>query len=315
MTADRDPRTRIVLSWLREDAHENAERVLLRALDEVDTTPQRRSRWPAWRSSRMNTYAKLIAAAAAVLVVAVVGYQFLPGDGGIGGQPTLAPSPAASGSPAPSPSPAASASPPAAPSASAAFPAWFTPSELPTGAGILPAGTSTTRSYKPGTSFTVPEGWVNDLDVSNGYGLFPDSKANEAEYASSGEMANGIFIVSVESPYFYCEAWEKTGGTAAERAAFLVASEAFAVSEPVDVTIGDLIGKQVDMRVDPDWTATCPGDPPGSSLADWRNRVTFLDTPGGVIAIAVGSKHAPDHEAFLAEAMPIVESFQFDLNP
>ena len=93
MTTERDPRTRIVLSWLREDAHENAERVLLRALDEVDTTPQRRSWWPAWRSNLMNTYAKLIAAAAAVLLVAVVGSQFLPGNGGVGGQPTIAPSP------------------------------------------------------------------------------------------------------------------------------------------------------------------------------------------------------------------------------
>jgi hypothetical protein len=93
MTTERDPGTRIVLSWLREELHENAERVLLRALDEVDTTPQRRSWWPAWRSNPMNTYAKLIAAAAAVLVVAVVGYQFLPGNGGVGGQPTISPSP------------------------------------------------------------------------------------------------------------------------------------------------------------------------------------------------------------------------------
>jgi len=93
MTTERDPGTRIVLSWLREETHENAERVLLRALDEVDTTPQRRSWWPAWRTSPMNTYAKLIAAAAAVLVVAAVGYQFLPRSGGIGGQPTIAPSP------------------------------------------------------------------------------------------------------------------------------------------------------------------------------------------------------------------------------
>ena len=93
MTTERDPGTRIVLSWLREETHENAERVLLYALDEVDTTPQRRSWWPAWRTNPMNTYAKLIAAAAAVLVVAVVGYQFLPGNGGVGGQPTIAPSP------------------------------------------------------------------------------------------------------------------------------------------------------------------------------------------------------------------------------
>ena len=41
----------------------------------------------------MNTYAKLLAAAAAILVVAVVGYQFLPRNGGIGGQPAIAPSP------------------------------------------------------------------------------------------------------------------------------------------------------------------------------------------------------------------------------
>jgi hypothetical protein len=93
MTTEHDPRTRIVLSWLREDAHENAERVLLRALDEVDTTPQRRSWWPAGRSSPMNLYAKLIAAAAAVVLVVVAGSQFLPGKGGIGGQPTIAPSP------------------------------------------------------------------------------------------------------------------------------------------------------------------------------------------------------------------------------
>jgi hypothetical protein len=95
MTTDFDPRTRIVLSWLREDAHENAEQMLLRALDEVDTTPQRRF-WPAWRSNRMNTFAKLIVAAAAVLVVAFAGFQLLPRSGGVGGEPTVTPSPSPS---------------------------------------------------------------------------------------------------------------------------------------------------------------------------------------------------------------------------
>ena len=95
MTTDFDPRTRIVLSWLREDAHENAEQMLLRALDEVDATPQRRF-WPAWRSNRMNTFAKLIVAAAAVLVVAFAGFQLLPRNGGVGAEPIVTPSPSPS---------------------------------------------------------------------------------------------------------------------------------------------------------------------------------------------------------------------------
>jgi hypothetical protein len=94
MTTERDPGTRIVLSWLREDTHENAERVLLHALDEVDTTPQRRSWWPAWRISDMNKLALTTAAAAAVLVIAVVGFNLLPGLGVGGPNATPSPSPA-----------------------------------------------------------------------------------------------------------------------------------------------------------------------------------------------------------------------------
>ena len=44
----------------------------------------------------MNTSIKLIAAAAAVLVVAIAGYQFLPSNGGVGGEPTIGPSPSPS---------------------------------------------------------------------------------------------------------------------------------------------------------------------------------------------------------------------------
>lgn len=95
MTTERDSRSRIVLSWLREDAHENPELVLLRALDEIDTTPQRRPWWPGGRPYIMSTYAKMAAAAAVVLVVAVVGYQFLTGRAGPG-TPTSAPSPSPS---------------------------------------------------------------------------------------------------------------------------------------------------------------------------------------------------------------------------
>ncbi len=92
MSTDRET-TRIVRSWLEEGVTALPDRVLDAVLDQLPATPQRRSWWPTWRSNRMNTYAKLLAAAAAVLVVAVVGYQFLPRGGGPGGQPTITPSP------------------------------------------------------------------------------------------------------------------------------------------------------------------------------------------------------------------------------
>ena len=84
------------------------------------------------------------------------------------------------------------------------------------------------------------------------------------------------------------------------------------VSDVVDVTVGGLTGKRFDVRTNPDWDGTCPGDSPASDYADGRTRTFLLDVPGrGVIVIFLGSLHAADHEAFLAKAMPIVESFDF----
>ena len=92
MSTDRET-TRVVRSWLEEGVTRLPDRVLDSVLDQVPATPQRRSGWSAWRSYRMQTYAKLAAVAAAFVLVAVVGYQLLPRNGGVGGQPTVAPSP------------------------------------------------------------------------------------------------------------------------------------------------------------------------------------------------------------------------------
>jgi hypothetical protein len=219
------------------------------------------------------------------------------------------------GSPAPSVSsaPSVSAAPSASPSASAAYPAWFTGDRA--GAGILQAGRQTTRNFRPGFTFTVPEGWVNSADEAAFYNLFPDTPANAAEEAASGGFAHEIVVFKFGSPYWICDAWEDhRGATAAEIVASLAATEAIATPEPIDVTIGGLTGKQVDVRLDPGWTETCPGDPPTLDLGDTRTRVILLDTRDtGVMFINVGSLSSADHEAFLGQAMPIIESYQFNI--
>ena len=134
MTTEGDPRTRIVMSWLHEDAHEDAERVLLRALDEVDATSQRGRSWSGRRLADRDSFAKLAIAAAAVVVIALAGMQFLPRSGTSGGQPSPA---------HPSPTPT--------PTATPAFP-QLTKGPLAPGRYALYDGLV--------TSIEVPAGWI-----------------------------------------------------------------------------------------------------------------------------------------------------------
>ena len=190
------------------------------------------------------------------------------------------------------------------------------------GAGILPAGSQTTRHFLAGSTFTVPEGWVNDGDYAPVYSLFPDTPANEAEYARlQGDRPEHPHADTVENNMFaICDATGLfQGATAAEVIDAVVANEALSATEPVDVTIGGLSGRQVDVQLSPDWTGRCPlnaDDPPNRDYTDARNRLILLDSPhGGAIGIAIGSLYSSDFEAFLAEAMPIVESLHFAFGP
>ena len=310
---NRSPDVELVLrDYFADDGFIAPDHVLDVVEERIMRQPQQRAWRVLRRDAHVNSYLKPLLAVAAVVVIAVAGIAFLgqPSDSGVGGV----------ASPPVSPSPIAPASPSAAPSAAAVFPPWFPPEGGSGGTGILPAGSVTTEAFLPGSTFSVPEGWVNDTDTSEFYGLFPDTPANKAEFALSGSPAQAIFMGIVDTPGLnFCEGVGDThGSTAAELVASLVADEALVTSEPVDVTIGNLTGTRVDAQLDPDWTGSCPpnpDDPPGTDPKDFRGRYVFLDVPsGGKLLIIVNSVHAADFEAHLAEAMPIVESFQFDLS-
>jgi hypothetical protein len=98
MSTDRDT-TRIVRSWLRTDEHESADRVLDAVIGRLDTTPQRRATWwPARRLFHMNKALAFGVAAAAVVVVALIGAAFFRGGPDVGGGPEVTPTPLASSS-------------------------------------------------------------------------------------------------------------------------------------------------------------------------------------------------------------------------
>jgi hypothetical protein len=106
MSTDRDT-TRIVRSWLEEGVTALPDRVLDAVLDQLPATSQRRAWWPARRFHEMNNPFKFAIAAAAVVVVALVGINLLPREGGFAGPgPSPTPNPTTStASPIPTPSP------------------------------------------------------------------------------------------------------------------------------------------------------------------------------------------------------------------
>ena len=104
MSTDRDT-TRIVRSWLEEGVTALPDRVLDAVLDQVPATSQRRPWWPARRFKEMNNVWKLAIAAAAVVVVAIVGINLLPRERRIVAGPVPSPTPIRLHHPTPTPSP------------------------------------------------------------------------------------------------------------------------------------------------------------------------------------------------------------------
>jgi len=174
MSTDLDT-TRIVRSWLRTDEHESADRVLDDVLALLDTTPQHRSWWPARRIVNVNNVARLLVAAAAVVVVAFAGYNLLPAQSGVGGGP------AATASRSPEPSPTATPPPSPSPTPVAEFPPG----------GPLAIGTYPAVVAGVPLSFSVPaSGWSSGL-----------STISKGEYGQTDGISIWFWLSTPENVY------------------------------------------------------------------------------------------------------------------
>ena len=295
MTIDRDlDTTRLVRSWLRTDEHESADRVLDNVLALLDATPQHRS-WPVRRFADMNSYAKLAIAAAAVVAIAIVGINLLPGRGGnVGGTP-----------------PTPSASLPASPSASDSTSRLF-PAEGPLSAGQRYSIALEDRRV----TFTVPSpDWGSN-------GIFAIDKYAEA----ASDRAGFIFWENTPDRIFREPCQRATAPSIGTSVADLASGVASVpgvelVDGPSDATVGGYAAKRVVIRIPEDigcaaqdfhlWTA--PGDPDGryatatgSTIQTW-----IIDVDGTTIWFDAetyeGAGPGPGNEI-----QQIVDSMQFE---
>ena len=186
--------------------------------------------------------------------------------------------------------------------------------------GALAPGSYTSRAFGAPLTYTVPSGWVNNIDRFRAFGLSSDR-------GYIGLMA-GPFVVGWADSDCPGYAPAGAGNTVSEVVATL-SRDPRLLSAPAQVmNIGDRTAEMLDIQIAPDWTGTClssqgmpavnllstTGDRsgPGFGLAGTeRTRAIFVDVGTSVVAINIGVLDGTDFEAFVAEAMTIIESMRF----
>ena len=222
-----DPETtRIVRSWLTTDEHESATGVVEVALAEIETTPQRRATWwPVRRFPEMNSIVKFGLAAAAVVVVLIVGAQLFGSPGGSGAGPTPTPEPTATPEPSmPEPSPSTAAD-----------------LEGPFVLGL--------SDELPVTVTIAAPGWtaVDEVFVAKGGNMSPPDGA-----AVIGPWHGFDYYIPAD-PCGWRSTWPTAPATTLDEIVAALASQASRdASEPMDVSVDGHPGKSITLHVPDD---------------------------------------------------------------
>jgi len=241
MSTDRDT-TRVVRSWLEDGVTALPDRVLDTVLDQLPATPQRRAWWPARRSRDMNSYAKLAVAAAAVVVVAIVGFSVLPRDGGIAG---FVPSATPTLTRTPTPSPVPSASP------------------VALREGDLTPGTYVFVACSAPPCPTPDESVQLTIDVPGGWsGVTPNAVWIDENAAPGGAaLAIGFGGNLPRDPCLTTDLID-TGSTVDGFADAIATHPVLDATDPVDISLDGYSGKYVDLRL--------PADLPCAEFRPWE---------------------------------------------
>ncbi len=305
MTARRDP-DRLIRTFLDDGPDELPDHSYDAVRARIDHTRQRVVIGP-WREPRMSNFARIGIAAAAVLAIAVIGVNLLPGQGpGVGEAP--GPSPTATAAPSLSPVPEPSR---------AARKIPFSGDLGSAGGTFYIEDRSITNAER--FTFTVPDGWKTDSDTF---------------ITKNGEEPGEVMLFSWVVSHIFSDAcqWEgdrnlvDVGTTVDELVSALEDQEGRQASSPTDVTLGGFPAKRIELTVPADLdTATCtngnlrywpdPGpdmsgglccNPPGNT-----DVVYVVDIDGRRTVVV--ARHYPDSSMEdRAELQAVVDSIEID---
>ena len=173
-------------------------------------------------------------------------------------------------------------------------------------------------------TYAVPDGWSNTVDGPDGYFLTKQGAPD-----GGGILAFSTALANSQSVGCPGTVEPGVGKTATALATWLTALPGLVTSPPKSITVGGLSGTTVDVGISPSWNRACPysegkpyvpmftnGNP--TDNFDWglaaggRMRVFLLDLPDGrTMLIDVESPDASTFDALLADATPVIDTFEF----
>lgn len=272
----------------------------------------------------MNIGLKFVIAAVAVVVVAIVGINLLPRNGGIGGS---GPSPTATPTQSPAPTPSRLASPSAS-----NVPAQFPNSSMhagtytvapfaPPGEGVChdPPQTGCTEDARDDAirvTLTVPDGWTGV-----GSGIWLAGPGNGPPDGAALIFARGSWLLS--DPCKYIAADIPVGPTVADFVDAVAAHPRLDTTTPVDVRLAGYAGKYFDLQIPAD-ISQCEAEPgtsdpiyrpwePGiyaqGPAQRWHQWVVDVD---GIRVVVQSFDYAGTSAAHRAELQAIVDSIRIE---
>jgi hypothetical protein len=179
-------------------------------------------------------------------------------------------------------------------------------------------------------TYTVPDGWANADDWPSTFSLTP-SRDYALATPQNLEVKDSIYLFTHSVPMAQdtpCSGRPDpdAGRTVAEQIAFVRQVPGLVTSEPTEMTIDGHPAQWLDLALSPDWTSGCPGFAPVVEFllnardrigigvpGAHRQRLILVDLgDGDILGIQIDSADPADFDGFVAEAMPVVESFTFE---
>jgi hypothetical protein len=175
--------------------------------------------------------------------------------------------------------------------------------------------TASSDQFKAPFTYTLPRDWTFSGEGARYYSL--DSM--------DGSSTHLIVLRGVVAARSDCTLRPKRGVGRSSDAmtSWLSTHPALDATTPQQITLGRATGSWVDVKLAADWDQRCANglvlvtakaDRPQSwsIIGDEEMRFYVLDLPGGdTVTIVVDVPHASDFQQVIAEAAPLVESFDF----